>query len=310
VEWGFHMGSADITGGTYFAIAWAAGFIGLLAWMYRSPGDSRRQVYATLIVASFALGIGVAALILVVGPTGPNAPDGPSGWTVGHVKWIPVLLATFVALMMFVVEVIQRSLGEHIGHLHTGCQSSGCTSRPHGHRDLSGLVRRHTVLVVALGVLLVGGLLAFGTCQMGLGCVYDFRYLPALRADPIASYTPPGTELTMTAEEGGWVGLVTGGSFERVFDILDHDSVEAVVEDAVAEAISEGWVFGTSGVGCKELGPGIAQLVVTSVKPLEPMPMRDRDGTFHPAPTDATGPESFRLSILLRYAPEIVTPCA
>ncbi|HUG32923.1 MAG TPA: hypothetical protein VMM14_08520 [Acidimicrobiia bacterium] len=29
------MRSADITGGTYFALAWAAGSIGVLAWMYR-----------------------------------------------------------------------------------------------------------------------------------------------------------------------------------------------------------------------------------------------------------------------------------
>lgn len=249
-----------------------------------APAGRRRQVYATLIVASFALGIGVAALILVVGPSGPNTPGGPSGWTVGHVKWIPVFLATFVALMMFVVEVIQWSLGGHVGHPHTGCQSSGCTSSRIGHRDLSGVVRRHTVLVAALGVLLVGGLLAFGSCQMGHGCLYDFRYLPALRADPIASYTPPDTELSWTAEEGGGVGLVTGGSFERVFDIFDQDSADAVVEDAVAEAISEGWVFGSSGVGCKELGPDIAQLIVTSVKPLDPIRMRDQDGTVHPAP--------------------------
>lgn len=37
-----------------------------------------------------------------------------------------------------------------------------------------------------------------------------------------------------------------------------------------------------SGVGCKELGPGIAQLIVTWMKPLEPIPVRDLDGTLHP----------------------------
>lgn len=126
------------------------------------------------------------------------------------------------------------------------------------------LVRRW-LLGVILGTVLLGGWVTIGSCLTGYGCPYDSTYLPALREDPMASYQPPGTELTGVEYRAQGHSWWTGGSasIQRRFRILEQDHAEKAVAEAIGEAESNAWIFNSRGRGCKRLPPGTAIMRVS-----------------------------------------------
>lgn len=140
---------------------------------------------------------------------------------------------------------------------------TGATRRPVSRRD-----NRRTALIL-ITVLLGGALLAGAAgCMSDIYCVYDFTYLPALKADPMANLDLPGTDLDRKYNdgEGRILGKPTHAEVIRIYRIENQDEASALVEKAAAYAESAGWDLeeGTrSGYrGTKTLATGHARLFI------------------------------------------------
>jgi hypothetical protein len=115
---------------------------------------------------------------------------------------------------------------------------------------------------------------ALGTLLLSLvGCSVDHTYLPALKADPMASYEAPGLKLSDSwqyaygARLGG--GVPYQAEVTRVYAMQDQSHARQLIGEAVASAESEGWTMTQplrdkpdTYVGTKELVPGTAQLFI------------------------------------------------
>ena len=97
--------------------------------------------------------------------------------------------------------------------------------------------------------------------------------LEALRADPMAEYTPAGAELVDTDEqnEGTTLGKPVAARYARLFALPAEDP-ERALEDALAAAEAAGWAVeepqrgalgGLVGQGSKQLPTGPARLALT-----------------------------------------------
>jgi hypothetical protein len=134
------------------------------------------------------------------------------------------------------------------------------------------------------------------------GCSGDDTYLPALEADPMASYEADGLELSDSWEYAQRPRLSGGVPHQaevgRRYQIEDQSQAEQLVEDAVEFAESEGWEMKQPledkpdfFSGTKELGPGTGELSVFLVAV---DPIHDPDGPiqmrlkieYDPVPTE------------------------
>jgi hypothetical protein len=133
-----------------------------------------------------------------------------------------------------------------------------------------------------------------------VGCTSDDTYLPALEADPMASYEADGLELSDSWEYAYRTRLGGGVPHQpevaRTYRIEDQSQARQLLEDAVAFAVSEGWEMTQPLTnrpdfysGTKELGPGTGELGV----------WLGAEDPLH----DPDGPR--RLKILLEYDPAI-----
>lgn len=130
--------------------------------------------------------------------------------------------------------------------------------------------KRRTVGVVA--AVLVGGalLIAAAGCVTGFSCTYDFTYLPALKADPMANLDLPGIRLINASNngEGTVMGKPAHAKVGRTFRITDQGQAHYILDEAAAFAESHGWQIEadptltgeTTYRGTKSLGPGQARL--------------------------------------------------
>lgn len=79
------------------------------------------------------------------------------------------------------------------------------------------------------------------------GCASDDTYLPALEADPMASYGADGLELSHSWEYAYRTRLGGGVPHQpevaRTYRIEDQSRARQLLEDAVAFAESEGWAM-------------------------------------------------------------------
>lgn len=78
------------------------------------------------------------------------------------------------------------------------------------------------------------------------GCSFDRTYLPALEADPMASYEAAGLELVRDdrnpEDDGDLIfGKPSHARVRRVYDIVDGAEGERVLSEAVSYAESIGW---------------------------------------------------------------------
>jgi hypothetical protein len=133
-----------------------------------------------------------------------------------------------------------------------------------------------------------------------VGCTSDDTYLPALEADPMASYGADGLELSDSWEYAYRTRLGGGVPHQpevaRTYWIEDQSRARQLLEDAVAFAESDGWAMTQPladspdfHIGTKNLGPGTAELNIWlgAEDPLD----------------DPDGPR--KLKILLEYDPAI-----
>jgi len=106
--------------------------------------------------------------------------------------------------------------------------------------------------------------------------------LQALRADPMADYTPAGGELVDTDEqnEGTTFGKPVAARYSRMFEVPAGES-ERVLEDAVEAAEAGGWTIESSreaslgdlvALGSREVPTGKAQLALTLFTGARPVP--------------------------------------
>jgi hypothetical protein len=118
------------------------------------------------------------------------------------------------------------------------------------------------------------------------GCSSDDTYLPALLADPMASYQAEGLELSDSWEYAQRGSLLGSGPRQaevgRTFSIGDQSQAEQLLEDAVEFAESEGWAIRGSLTGrpdfyrgTKDLPPGSARMSI-SLGAVDPI--REPDG--------------------------------
>lgn len=89
----------------------------------------------------------------------------------------------------------------------------------------------------------IAGVVAIGAVT---GCSSDQTYLPALQADPMASWQPEGAELVNESEqeydEGGSTSKQSLAAVTRVFRLPSAADVDAARQQALAYAESEaGW---------------------------------------------------------------------
>ena len=125
-------------------------------------------------------------------------------------------------------------------------------------------------IVIAVAAALVAAATTFAGCGGG---DEDSAQLDALRADPMASYVPPGGELVDTEEqrEGETtLGKPQQAKLSRLF-ALSGDGEDAL-DDALAAAEDAGWnldgepqqsVGGVVGLGSRTLETGQARIAVT-----------------------------------------------
>lgn len=106
--------------------------------------------------------------------------------------------------------------------------------------------------------------------------------LRALRADPMATYAPPGGELVDTDEqnEGTTFGKPVAARVSRMFELPAGDA-ERELADAVAAAVAAGWTIEGEperslgdlvALGDRELPTGRAQLALTLFTGVRPVP--------------------------------------
>jgi len=119
-----------VTGGTIFVIGSGvtASAVVVAAVKKGWVNERRRRrlgIYAVLVGLTFVFGFAIALLVLLVNPNGPMAPAA-NGWTLGHIKWIPIGLAAGVGVGLTVAETLVSALGNHIGHPYEGCERHGC----------------------------------------------------------------------------------------------------------------------------------------------------------------------------------------
>ena len=105
-------------------------------------------------------------------------------------------------------------------------------------------------------------------------CSTDSVYLPALEADPIASYEAAGIELVeddRNPEEGPDLifGKPSRASVRRVYDIVDGAEGESVLSEAVSYAESVGWHMEAESItgsqaflGWRQMPPGEARVIM------------------------------------------------
>ncbi len=102
-------------------------------------------------------------------------------------------------------------------------------------------------------------------------CSPDNTYLPALLADPMASYEAEGLVLSDSWEHAQRPSLLGAAPRQaevgRSYRIEDQSQAEELLDDAVAFAESEGWTMRASLTGTpdfyrgtKELAPGTGEL--------------------------------------------------
>ena len=103
-------------------------------------------------------------------------------------------------------------------------------------------------------------------------CSTDDTYLPALLADPMASYEDDGIELIDRDSQGNREERPFPSSAQviSVYRILDDSQAESVLQEAVAAAEAGGWEMTQSPPipnrleGYKELGVGEGHLIVVT----------------------------------------------
>ena len=139
---------------------------------------------------------------------------------------------------------------------------------------MAPLVRTSSPAVTRFGhpVRRFHAVVALGTLMLALvGCSGDDTYLPALEADPMASYEAPGLRLSDSWEYAYRVRLGGGvprqAEVSRLYTFEVESQARQLLEEAVAFAESEGWTMTQpltdhpdSYVGTKELVPGSAKL--------------------------------------------------
>ena len=117
-------------------------------------------------------------------------------------------------------------------------------------------------------------------------CSSDQTHLPALLADPMASYEAEGIVLIDASEQAERPGFLGGkpthAQVRRIFRIPDQSQAKIILSDAAKFAQSEGWRLTpsigstTTGYGgAKKLAPGDGRLSL-SLMPLDPL--HDLDG--------------------------------
>ncbi len=79
------------------------------------------------------------------------------------------------------------------------------------------------------------------------GCSSDDTFLPALLADPMASYQAEGISLVRSDNQARGTSLVTGkpvyAKVVRRYELEDEDEGEEVLGRAIVAAEAAGWVF-------------------------------------------------------------------
>jgi len=116
-------------------------------------------------------------------------------------------------------------------------------------------------------------------------CTSDDTYLPALLADPMASYEAPGIVLIDAWEVPEGRDIImdspTHAQVGRTYRIEDQGQAERVLEEAATYAESNGWRLTPSRPsptgygGAKDLAPGDARIGISLVAA---DPLNDRDG--------------------------------
>ena len=99
-------------------------------------------------------------------------------------------------------------------------------------------------------------------------CSFDRTYLPALLADPMATYEAEGIELVTAVEEGEGrdiiMDLPTHAHVWRMYRIEDQTQVASLLAEAVAYAEAQGWRMQKESDreyrGAREMEPGIGRL--------------------------------------------------
>jgi hypothetical protein len=78
-------------------------------------------------------------------------------------------------------------------------------------------------------------------------CSTDNRFLPALKADPMASYEAEGIVLEGMTTQGRGKSFVTGkpvyAELTRLYVLTDPETTDDVMADAFEAAVAAGWVF-------------------------------------------------------------------
>jgi hypothetical protein len=110
-------------------------------------------------------------------------------------------------------------------------------------RDARRRSNRKLILTIVGGVFITSLLVVIAGCVTDISCTYDFTYLPALKADPMANPEIPGSELVDSDNHReGWVmGKPTHAEVHLRYEIDDGYQIDDVFRDAVALAKSHGW---------------------------------------------------------------------
>lgn len=117
-------------------------------------------------------------------------------------------------------------------------------------------------------------------------CSSDDTLLPALLADPMASYEADGIVLVDSLEQAEGRELLSGkpihARVDRTYQIGDQSKTEQVLNEAASYAEAGGWRVEPGGIdptlgygGAKDLGPGGARLGISLVAQ---DPLHDPDG--------------------------------
>ena len=103
-------------------------------------------------------------------------------------------------------------------------------------------------------------------------CSNDDTYLPALLAEPMASYEADGIELIDRDSQGYRAErpFPQSAQVNSIYRVLDESQAEMVLQEALASAEGSGWEMTPSPtipnrfVGLKELGVGEGRLIVVT----------------------------------------------
>lgn len=81
-----------------------------------------------------------------------------------------------------------------------------------------------------------------------VGCSSDRVYLPALKADPMASYSHPDLDLEArlhSPKHKDWLGGEQGSDIWTLWTVRDGADVDAVIADVLRDGEEVGWAFET-----------------------------------------------------------------